>query len=78
MRPKTEELLYYLLWACDTLTSPLFRNMTGSFEVGPIGWTHRQLAELDPATLGGRDPELLAAAWAAPGSTVTLGPAARR
>jgi hypothetical protein len=36
MRPKTEELLYYLLWTCEMLTRPTFRNLTSSFEVGPI------------------------------------------
>ena len=47
MRPKTEELLYYLLWSCEMLTRPTFRNLTTSFE----GWAysnglHRHLAEL--------------------------------
>ncbi len=32
MRAKAEELLYYLLWFSDKLTSPTFRNLTDSFE----------------------------------------------
>lgn len=48
MKPKTEELLYLLLWSCEKLTRPTFRNLTDSFE----GWAyrnglHRQLAELE-------------------------------
>ena len=37
MKPKTEELLYLLLWACDGITRPTFRNLTDSFE----GWVYR-------------------------------------
>src|SRR5439155_10688504 len=48
MRTKTEELLYLLLWTCDMVTRPSFRNLNGSFE----GWAYRngfgrQLAELE-------------------------------
>jgi len=48
MNPKTEELLYSLLWACDGITRPTFRNLTDSFE----GWVYRngfrrQLAMLE-------------------------------
>jgi DNA-binding transcriptional regulator PaaX len=48
MQAKTEELLYLLLWTCDMLTRPTFRNLTDSFEA----WAYRkgfrrQLAELE-------------------------------
>jgi phenylacetic acid degradation operon negative regulatory protein len=48
MRPKTAELLYYLLWTCDMLMKPTFRNLTNSFE----SWAYRngfdrQLAALE-------------------------------
>src|SRR5439155_23765321 len=48
MQTKTEELLYLLLWTCDMLARPTFRNLTGSSE----GWAYghglrRQLAELE-------------------------------
>src|SRR5919109_144093 len=48
MKPKTEELLYFLLWACEMLARPTFRNLTESFE----SWAYRngfdrQLAELE-------------------------------
>ncbi len=48
MRAKTEELLYYLLWTCDTFCRPNFRDLTRSFE----GWAYRNgfqhaLAELE-------------------------------
>jgi len=47
IKPKTEELLYFLLWSCERLIRPTFRNLTESFE----GWVyrngfHRQLGEL--------------------------------
>jgi hypothetical protein len=32
MRAKSEELLYLLLWACDMVRRPTFRNLTDSFE----------------------------------------------
>jgi phenylacetic acid degradation operon negative regulatory protein len=52
MKPKTEELLYMLLWTCDMLTRPTFRNLTDSFE----SWAYRngflqQLARLEQQTL---------------------------
>jgi phenylacetic acid degradation operon negative regulatory protein len=34
---KTEELLYMLLWTCETLSRPTWRNLTESFE----GWAYR-------------------------------------
>jgi len=48
MKAKTEELLYLLLWTCERLVRPTFRNLTDSFE----SWAyrngfHRQLAELE-------------------------------
>ncbi len=48
VKPKTEELLYLLLWSCDLLRWPAWRNMSESFE----GWAyrngfHRQLARLE-------------------------------
>ncbi|PYI80803.1 MAG: hypothetical protein DME26_20925 [Verrucomicrobia bacterium] len=52
MKPKTEELLYLLLWACDMAARPTFRNLTDSFE----SWAyrtgfHRQLAALEQQRL---------------------------
>ncbi len=52
LKPKTEEFLYLLLWSCEKLTRPTFRNMTESFE----GWAyrngfHRQLARLEKLQL---------------------------
>jgi phenylacetic acid degradation operon negative regulatory protein len=38
MRPKTEEFLYLLLWTCDMLWHPTWRNLTDSFE----GWAYRR------------------------------------
>ncbi len=48
MKAKTELLLYHLLWTCEMLATPTFRNLTGSFE----GWAyrnglHRQIARLE-------------------------------
>ena len=48
MKPKTEELLYLLLWTCDMLIRPTFRNLSNSFET----WAYRnglsrQLVELE-------------------------------
>src|SRR6266545_6968518 len=37
MRAKTEEFLYCLLWAAETLSRPTWRNLTESFE----GWAYR-------------------------------------
>jgi DNA-binding transcriptional regulator PaaX len=37
MNPKTEELLYLLLWTCDLLWQPTWRNISASFE----GWAYR-------------------------------------
>jgi phenylacetic acid degradation operon negative regulatory protein len=38
MKPKTQELLYCLLWSADQLCRPTFRNLTDSFEQ----WSYRQ------------------------------------
>lgn len=48
MKAKTEEFLYLLLWSCEMLSRPTWRNLTESFE----GWAYRrgllrQLAELE-------------------------------
>jgi len=37
MGNKTEELLWMLLWTCETISRPTFRNLTESFE----GWAYR-------------------------------------
>jgi DNA-binding transcriptional regulator PaaX len=37
MNSKTEELLWMLLWTCETISRPTFRNVTESFE----GWAYR-------------------------------------
>src|SRR5437867_5761433 len=52
MQSKTEELLYLLLWTCEGLVRPTFRNLTDSFE----SWAYRngfnrQLTELERRTL---------------------------
>ena len=63
MQGKTEELVYMLLWTCDMLTRPTFRNLTDSFE----SWAYRQglqrqLAKLEQQKFlesrpaGGDDP----------------------
>jgi phenylacetic acid degradation operon negative regulatory protein len=57
MRPRTEELLYLLLWSVDQLTHPTFRNLTDSFE----GWAYRngflrQLQELERRQFLERQP----------------------
>src|SRR5271157_2550505 len=38
MKPRTEELLYFLLWTADRLAQPTFRNLTDSFEA----WAYRE------------------------------------
>ncbi len=48
MKPRTEELLYLLLWGADQLARPTFRNLTDSFE----SWAYkkgflRQIHELE-------------------------------
>ncbi len=48
MKAKTEELLYLLMWTCEMIARPAFRNLTDSFE----SWAYRnglmrQLAELE-------------------------------
>ncbi|MHB8521431.1 MAG: hypothetical protein ACYDH9_11835 [Limisphaerales bacterium] len=57
MKPKTEELLYLLLWSSEWLCRPTWRNLTESFE----GWTyrnglHRQLARLEGLKLVASKP----------------------
>ena len=37
VKPKSEELLYLLLWSCEQLMRPTFRNLTESYE----GWAYR-------------------------------------
>jgi phenylacetic acid degradation operon negative regulatory protein len=37
MKPKTEELLYFLLWTCEGLVRPTWRNVSSSFE----SWAYR-------------------------------------
>ena len=56
MKPKTEELLYLLLWSCSMLSRPTFRNLADSFE----DWAYRngllrQMAELEKKQLVERD-----------------------
>lgn len=48
MQPKTEELLYFLLWNAEMLLRPTFRNLNSSYE----SWAYRngltrQLSELE-------------------------------
>src|SRR5262245_55011078 len=38
MQAKTEELLYMLLWGCEAMARPTWRNVTESFE----GWAYRK------------------------------------
>jgi DNA-binding transcriptional regulator PaaX len=48
MRAKVEELLYILLWTCDAVVCPTFRNFTDSFEAWAYrNGFHRQLASLE-------------------------------
>lgn len=52
MRAKTEELIYLLLWSCEKLARPTWRNLDESFE----GWAYRtglywQLARLEKQRL---------------------------
>jgi len=56
VQPKTEELLYLLLWSADVLMRPTFRNLTDSYE----SWAYRnglsrQLATLQQLRLLERD-----------------------
>src|SRR2546423_6081389 len=37
MKPRTEELLYFLLWSAELLARPSFRNFTDSYEA----WAYR-------------------------------------
>jgi phenylacetic acid degradation operon negative regulatory protein len=57
MQPKTEELLYFLLWSAEKLLRPTFRNLTDSYE----SWAYRngllhQIANLERRQLLERDP----------------------
>jgi len=48
VKSKTEELLYLLLWTCDMLVRPTFRNLTDSFECWAYrNGLHRELARLE-------------------------------
>jgi phenylacetic acid degradation operon negative regulatory protein len=37
VKPKTEELLYFLFWSAEVITRPTFRNLTDSYE----SWAYR-------------------------------------
>ncbi len=50
MKPKTEEFLYFLLWAGERLGRPTFRNLTDSFET----WAYRTGIQRQLATLAQR------------------------
>ena len=68
VKAKTEELLYLVLWACETLSRPTWRNLTESFE----GWAYRrgllrQLQRLEKQQLLERQADTLAGN---PGATV--------
>jgi phenylacetic acid degradation operon negative regulatory protein len=57
MNAKTERLLWMLLWTCDMISQPTFRNLTESFE----GWAYRngflrQLQRLERQRLLERQP----------------------
>ena len=57
MKPRTEELLYLLLWGAEQLARPSFRNLTDSFE----GWAYRNgclrhLQDLEARQLLERQP----------------------
>jgi phenylacetic acid degradation operon negative regulatory protein len=57
MKPRTEVLLYHLLWSSDKLLRPTFRNLTDSFE----GWAYRngflrQIQALEARRLVERQP----------------------
>jgi DNA-binding transcriptional regulator PaaX len=52
LKPKTAEVLYLLLWSCQALSRPTWRNLTDSFE----NWVyrngfHRQLERLEKLQL---------------------------
>ena len=58
MKPKTEELLNFLLWSADQLLRPTFRNLTDSYE----SWAYRngllpQAAKLERLQLLERDAQ---------------------
>jgi DNA-binding transcriptional regulator PaaX len=58
MKPKNEELLYFLLWTADTLMNPSWRNLNDSFEAW--AWRKglsRRLANLAREQLIERHPE---------------------
>lgn len=57
MKPKTEELLYFLLWTAGQMMRPTFRNLTESYE----SWAYRngflrQIQRLEAGRLIERDP----------------------
>jgi phenylacetic acid degradation operon negative regulatory protein len=52
VKPKTQEFLYFLLWNCEALARPTWRNLSSSFE----GWAYRngflrQIEKLQQAEL---------------------------
>jgi len=58
IKPKTRELLNFLLWSAELLTKPAFRNLTDSYEA----WAYRkglfrQLDSLEKQQLLESDPE---------------------
>jgi phenylacetic acid degradation operon negative regulatory protein len=58
VKPKTEELLNFLLWSADKLMRPTFRNLTDSYE----SWAYRngllpQVAKLERQQLLEHDPK---------------------
>jgi hypothetical protein len=58
MKPKTKQLLYFLLWSCEQFMRPTWRNLTDSFEL----WACRNgflrqlqyLEKIDPIESRGR------------------------
>lgn len=76
MKPKTELLLYHLLWHADLLMRPSFRNLTDSYE----GWAYRrgflrQIRRLEAQGLLEKKPETADAIYklSATGRIATLG-----
>ena len=58
MQPRTEEMLYFLLWTADTMLQPTWRNVHDSFE--EWAWRNRlsrRLAELEREKLIERHPD---------------------
>ena len=51
MKPRTEELLNFLLWSADMLARPTFRNLTDSYE----SWAYRNGFRRELAALENRE-----------------------